>query len=139
MYFTFQIGKYNEKVAVQYALPYDPSTLAFIVFSTPAMFDRTFKPFIRRQPSDQLEEPIDQCMIHHFNLVKEVCWQFICRVYESILFIYIFLFFKCPKQGFFKILVYKGSSVKEIEVYSLYDKHNRGILYKCKNNVYLQD
>ncbi|XP_070195679.1 cyanocobalamin reductase / alkylcobalamin dealkylase-like [Littorina saxatilis] len=67
----FLIGWYNENVQTPFELPYDPDTLAFIIFSTPAMFDKAFKPFICRQSCDQQRDPIDECMIHHFNMVRE--------------------------------------------------------------------
>lgn len=35
------------------------------------MFDKAFKPFICRQSCEQGHDPIDECMIHHFNLIKE--------------------------------------------------------------------
>ena len=87
MCFTFQIGWYNENVQELFALPFEPNTLAFIVISTPAMFDKAFKPFICRQSCDQQRDLIDECMIHHFNLIKEVCWQFSYGVYECVLFL----------------------------------------------------
>ncbi|KAK7482683.1 hypothetical protein BaRGS_00026092 [Batillaria attramentaria] len=59
--YPFLIGWYNE----------NDDTLAFIVISTPAMFDKAFKPFICRQSCVDQRDPIDECMIHYFSRIKE--------------------------------------------------------------------
>jgi len=55
-------------------LPLDKDTLAFIVISTPAMFDQTFKPFILRQEciGDRACDLIDRCIAEQFSLLKQV-------------------------------------------------------------------
>ncbi|XP_076462666.1 cyanocobalamin reductase / alkylcobalamin dealkylase-like [Babylonia areolata] len=68
----FLVGWYNDFLSNKtFALPYPEDTLAFIVISTPTMFDKAFKPFICRQTCDQQRDLVDECMIHHFNLIKE--------------------------------------------------------------------
>ncbi|XP_041356644.1 cyanocobalamin reductase / alkylcobalamin dealkylase-like [Gigantopelta aegis] len=70
-FYPFKVGWYNEKVGEAYVLPYNSDTLAFSIISTPDMFEKTFKPFIFEQDLSGTQDPIDQCMIHHFNLVKQ--------------------------------------------------------------------
>ncbi|XP_060081184.1 cyanocobalamin reductase / alkylcobalamin dealkylase-like [Ylistrum balloti] len=67
----FKIGWYNEYVDKPYVLPYDPDTLAVLVISTPRMFEEAFKPFVCRQHCEGIKDPIDECVAHHFKLVKE--------------------------------------------------------------------
>jgi len=57
-----------------FQLPLDKDTLAFLVISTPAMFDRAFKPFILRQDctSGGSGDLIDACVAEKFSLVKQV-------------------------------------------------------------------
>lgn len=69
--YPFLIGWYNQNVEKPFVLPYEDDTLAFVVISTPAMFDKAFKPFICRQSCDEQRDPIDECMIHYFNRIKE--------------------------------------------------------------------
>jgi cyanocobalamin reductase (cyanide-eliminating) / alkylcobalamin dealkylase len=61
-------------VAADFQLSYDYDTLAFIVISTPAMFDQAFKPFVCR--TDCSEESgrdlIDECISHQFKNVCQV-------------------------------------------------------------------
>lgn len=69
-----QIGWYNDTVAAEFHLSYDYDTLAFIVISTPAMFDQAFKPYVCRV--DCLEESgrdlIDECISQQFKNVCQV-------------------------------------------------------------------
>ncbi|XP_033738116.1 methylmalonic aciduria and homocystinuria type C protein homolog [Pecten maximus] len=67
----FKLGWYNECVDKPFVLPYDSDTLALLVISTPHMYDKAFRPFICRQQCDGVRDPIDQCVAHHFKLVKE--------------------------------------------------------------------
>jgi len=48
--------------------------LAFIVISTPAMFDQALKPFILRQEcvDDDARDLIDACVAQKFSLVQQV-------------------------------------------------------------------
>ena len=68
----FQIGWYNEKVskAFQFNLPDD--TLAFVIISTPNMFDKAFKPYVWRLDCIGPGDLLDSCMRHHFTAIHEV-------------------------------------------------------------------
>ena len=50
-------------MAAKFQLSYDPSTLAMVVLSQPAMFERTFLPFLAEQELDLVRDPVDQCML----------------------------------------------------------------------------
>lgn len=68
----FKVGWYNEHVSQPFVLPYDKDTIAFIIISTPSMFEKAFIPFLAS--ADYLrtkqQDPIDQCMVKHFSSVK---------------------------------------------------------------------
>ena len=70
----FQIGWYNDQVdgAFQFNYPYD--TLAFIIISQPCMFEKAFIPYVKNDMVQGNKDPLDQCVLHYFNKVKEV-WQ----------------------------------------------------------------
>jgi len=57
-----------------FELPYDDNTLAFVVLSTPAMFDHAFKPFVLRQECEGngARDLIDTCVAQNFSLVQQV-------------------------------------------------------------------
>lgn len=59
----------------RFQLPLSEDTLAFVVISTPAMFDQAFKPFILRQEcvGNASHDLIDTCMAEQFSLVQQVC------------------------------------------------------------------
>ena len=59
----------------RFQLPLNEDTLAFVVISTPAMFDQSFKPFILRQEcvGNGTRDLIDTCMAEQFSLVQQVC------------------------------------------------------------------
>ena len=57
-----------------FALHYDPSTLAFVVISTPAMFEEAFKPFISKQCYTGAHDPIDECIKFYFHKVRQVTY-----------------------------------------------------------------
>ena len=63
-------------MTARFQLPFDDDTLAFVVISTPAMFDETFKPFILRQDcaGDGARDLIDMCVAEKFSLVQQVCY-----------------------------------------------------------------
>ncbi|KAK6188048.1 hypothetical protein SNE40_004315 [Patella caerulea] len=69
--YAFKIGWYNECVMKNYILPYDYDTLAFIVISTPDMFDKAFKPFVCRQDCNGGRDLIDECMVDSFQKIKK--------------------------------------------------------------------
>lgn len=68
----FKIGWYNEQVSKPFLLPYQEDTVAFIIISTPSMFEKAFVPFLAS--SDCLrtkqQDPVDQCMVKHFSAIK---------------------------------------------------------------------
>lgn len=56
-----------------FRLSYPEDTLGLLVISTPDMFERAFIPFVKHQEEcDGIRDPIDQCVAHYFNKVKEV-------------------------------------------------------------------
>lgn len=67
----FKIGWYNEQVSKPFLLPYNEDTLAFIIISTPSMFEKAFIPFVSSADCMRTkQDPIDQCMVHHFSAIK---------------------------------------------------------------------
>ncbi|XP_071547578.1 cyanocobalamin reductase / alkylcobalamin dealkylase-like isoform X3 [Panulirus ornatus] len=71
-YHPLKIGWYNEQVAKCFQLPYHDETLAFVIISTPSMFEKAFIPFVCKlgQVKSNLD-PLDQCMMQHFSAIKE--------------------------------------------------------------------
>jgi len=68
----FLVDWYNKQVSVKFQLAYPPSTLATVIISRPAMFENAFLPFIKENwDKEDLRDPIDQCMIHQFERVKQ--------------------------------------------------------------------
>ena len=76
--FFCQIDWYNSLVAPEYSLDFHDDTLAFLVISTPSMFEKAFLPFLAdvigptTLESDAICDPIDKCMQHYFGLFKQV-------------------------------------------------------------------
>ncbi|CAI5777294.1 Alkylcobalamin:glutathione S-alkyltransferase [Podarcis lilfordi] len=66
-----KVGWYNAVLSPAFQLPYLDDTLAFVVLSTPAMFDKAFKPFLRNGPLKKIRDPVDQCISHHLTLLRE--------------------------------------------------------------------
>uniref|UniRef100_A0A2K5EQD6 Cyanocobalamin reductase / alkylcobalamin dealkylase n=1 Tax=Aotus nancymaae TaxID=37293 RepID=A0A2K5EQD6_AOTNA len=64
--YPFQVAWYNELLPPAFHLPLSGPTLAFLVLSTPAMFDRALKPFLQ---SCHLQ--MDQCVAYHLSRVTE--------------------------------------------------------------------
>ncbi|KAE8609906.1 hypothetical protein XENTR_v10011946 [Xenopus tropicalis] len=69
--YPFQIGWYNAVLEPAFHLSYPNDTLAFVVLSTPSMFEKAFKPFLRHHMLQNIIDPIDQCVAYHMSLVKE--------------------------------------------------------------------
>ncbi|CAN2390874.1 Methylmalonic aciduria and homocystinuria type C protein [Pristimantis euphronides] len=67
----FQVGWYNAVVGPAFHLSFPPDTLAFVVLSTPSMFEKSFKPFLAQHKLQSLRDPIDQCVSYHMTLTKE--------------------------------------------------------------------
>ena len=62
----------------KFHLPYDPNTIAFVVLSTPAMFEKCLIPFIKDDMFDCLsrQDPLDQCMRDVFQNLKKEFYEF---------------------------------------------------------------
>lgn len=80
--FANQIKWYNDIVGPEYALKYPDDTLAFLVISSPSMFERAFLPYLNFVVDKSLLkensgfDPLDKCMQHYFNLLKKVRFLF---------------------------------------------------------------
>ncbi|KAG8437032.1 hypothetical protein GDO86_007932 [Hymenochirus boettgeri] len=70
--YPFKIGWYNAVLEPTFYLSYNEDTLAFVILSTPSMFEKAFKPFLNEQKLEHVRDPIDQCVAYHMSLVKEV-------------------------------------------------------------------
>lgn len=69
--YPFQVAWYNELLPPAFHLPFPGPTLAFVVLSTPAMFDRALKPFLKSCHLQTLRDPVDQCVSYHLKSVTE--------------------------------------------------------------------
>jgi len=74
----FRLGWYNDALDDKgYAIhPSEPDTVAFVVLSSPSMFEKAFVPFVKDGNlvnKHSSLDAIDQCMQHHMN---KVCAQF---------------------------------------------------------------
>lgn len=67
-----KVGWYNAVLQPAFHLPYPDDTLAFVVLSTPSMFDKALKPFVKKERLKIIRDPVDQCVSHHLSGVKEV-------------------------------------------------------------------
>ncbi|XP_007898091.1 cyanocobalamin reductase / alkylcobalamin dealkylase [Callorhinchus milii] len=67
----FKIGWYNAILQPTFHLKYPDDTLAFVVLSTPQMYEKSFKPFIISKQFAGVRDPIDECVAQYFFLVKE--------------------------------------------------------------------
>ena len=54
----FLTGWYDELVGEKFHFDRPPDTLALLVISQPAMFERTFLPYLAATPRDKLHDPI---------------------------------------------------------------------------------
>ncbi|EHA99751.1 Methylmalonic aciduria and homocystinuria type C protein [Heterocephalus glaber] len=69
--YPFQVAWYNELLPSAFHLSLPGPTLAFLVLSTPAMFDRALKPFLQSCHLQPLTDPVDQCVAYHLRRVIE--------------------------------------------------------------------
>lgn len=69
--YPFQVAWYNELLPPAFHLPLPGHTLAFLVLSTPAMFDKALKPFVQNCHLQSLTDPVDQCVSYHLKRVTE--------------------------------------------------------------------
>ncbi|KAL5016177.1 hypothetical protein ScPMuIL_005766 [Solemya velum] len=67
----FKIGWYNEVVDDIFHFPYDDDVVAFLVVSTPAMFDKAFKPYICDLDFTEGMDVIDDCISSCMTRVQE--------------------------------------------------------------------
>lgn len=67
-----QVGWYNAVLQPAFHLRYPDDTLAFVVLSTPSMFDKALKPFVNKEWLEIIRDPVDQCVSHHLSRMKEV-------------------------------------------------------------------
>ncbi|XP_008697510.1 cyanocobalamin reductase / alkylcobalamin dealkylase isoform X3 [Ursus maritimus] len=69
--YPFQVAWYNALLPPTFHLPLPGPTLAFLVLSTPAMFDRALKPFLQSRHLQRLTDPVDQCVAYHLGRIRE--------------------------------------------------------------------
>ncbi|XP_052090530.1 cyanocobalamin reductase / alkylcobalamin dealkylase-like [Mytilus californianus] len=67
----FKIGWYNDKVDKRFILPETYDTIGYLIISTPSMFENAFLPFICRQECTGVKDPLDQCVAHYFQQIKQ--------------------------------------------------------------------
>ncbi|XP_013417146.1 methylmalonic aciduria and homocystinuria type C protein homolog [Lingula anatina] len=67
----FKIAWYNMNIKPIFYLDYAEDTLAVVIISTPAMYEKAFKPFICKRDCLGVKDPIDECIEHYFAKVKE--------------------------------------------------------------------
>ncbi|KAG1929528.1 cyanocobalamin reductase / alkylcobalamin dealkylase [Pimephales promelas] len=72
--YPFKVGWYNAVLSDGHHLPYPADTLAVVVLSTPAMFERSFLPFLQSQRCEGLRDPIDQCSAHTISACVSLCF-----------------------------------------------------------------
>ncbi|GIY45632.1 hypothetical protein CDAR_415161 [Caerostris darwini] len=70
----FKIGWYNSFVRPTFKLNQDEDTVAFLIISSPKMFENAFIPFLQ-QMSNQLtglNDPIDECMSFYLSKISDL-------------------------------------------------------------------
>lgn len=67
----FKIGWYNDRVHKSFVLPEKYDTVGFLIISTPTMFEKAFLPFVCRQECTGVRDPLDQCVAHYFQQIKQ--------------------------------------------------------------------
>ncbi|XP_059840142.1 cyanocobalamin reductase / alkylcobalamin dealkylase [Hypanus sabinus] len=67
----FRVCWYNAVVQPHFHLQYPDDTLAFVILSTPQMFEKAFKPFLAIMKLPGVRDPIDECVAHYFSLVRK--------------------------------------------------------------------
>ncbi|GFY61864.1 methylmalonic aciduria and homocystinuria type C protein homolog, partial [Trichonephila inaurata madagascariensis] len=70
----FKIGWYNSFVRPIFKLDYNEDTVAFLIISSPKMFERAFIPFLQKQSNQLsgLKDPIDECMQFYLSRITEL-------------------------------------------------------------------
>ena len=61
-------------VCPKFELKYDRNCIAFVIISTPDMFENAFIPYLQNNwlNSESTTDPIDNCMRYHLNELKSV-------------------------------------------------------------------
>ena len=75
--YPFKIGWYNEALLdKKFELNDDYDTLAFVVISKPAMFEKAFLPFLCQEATtgtdSEIKDPLDRCMKETFNHLSQL-------------------------------------------------------------------
>jgi hypothetical protein len=76
--FVSKVGDYNKHVQNKFKLDYDDNAFSIFLINTPSMFELTFLPYLMGQIADRvdaidrLSDPIDECMNHVFDEIKQV-------------------------------------------------------------------
>ena len=75
--YPFKIGWYNNALNdKRFEIPDDPETLAFIVISSPSMFEKTFLPYLENEGTDgknsEIKDPLDRCMKEAFARLAQL-------------------------------------------------------------------
>uniref|UniRef100_A0A8C4NIU0 Cyanocobalamin reductase / alkylcobalamin dealkylase n=1 Tax=Eptatretus burgeri TaxID=7764 RepID=A0A8C4NIU0_EPTBU len=75
--YPFQVSWYNEQVVSAFHLQQPPGSLAVLVLSTPAMYDRAFLPFLeglKERMEAPPRDPVDSCVAFYLDqAAKAVC------------------------------------------------------------------
>lgn len=71
-FYPFKIQWYNDRVQPAFHLNYDPNTLAVLLVSCPAMFERLFIPYLFSPDNSPSQlDPLDQCIRNKMTQLKE--------------------------------------------------------------------
>lgn len=73
--YPFLVEWYNDMVQNAFRLEYAADTVAFVIISTPSMFEKAILPFIEETKVKgvrHVRDPIDECIGHHVQRVKQV-------------------------------------------------------------------
>ncbi|KAK0042083.1 methylmalonic aciduria and homocystinuria type C protein [Biomphalaria pfeifferi] len=68
----FKVKWYNDEVDHHFQFDLHPDTLAVLVISTPAMFEKAFVPYICSDDCQGSLDLLDKCMKHHFSFVNKL-------------------------------------------------------------------
>lgn len=69
-----KIGWYNKVLPSSLHLHYHDDTVAMVVLSMPAMFERAFLPFMETNRCQGLSDPVDQCVKHCISTTIAQCF-----------------------------------------------------------------
>lgn len=71
----FKVGWYNESVSAPFMLPFNDNTIAFVIISSPSMFERAFIPYLKKNlveiaGGNKSRDPLDSALTYHFQKAK---------------------------------------------------------------------